>query len=99
MYSLQLPFWLAAFCAALPLVFIHFLCKKRGADAEEEDAVAAVGLLKDRALFWYTLSGLLASYVGGSFASCISQYVLAAMPTVLRKRWSPWCCPSTPPWW
>ncbi len=35
-------------------------------------------LLKDRALFWYTLSGLLASYVGGSFASCISQYVLAA---------------------
>lgn len=30
------------------------------------------------ALFWYTLSGLLASYVGGSFATCISQYVLAA---------------------
>ncbi|HDS9357618.1 TPA: efflux MFS transporter YdeE [Enterobacter chengduensis] len=80
MYSLQLPFWLAAFCAALPLGFIHFLVQKSVAlDAPEEKAPWQPSiLLKDRALFWFTLSGLLASYVGGSFATCISQYVLAA---------------------
>ncbi|MXH64238.1 MFS transporter, partial [Escherichia coli] len=80
MYSLQLPFWLAAFCAALPLGFIHFFVQKSVAlDAAEEKAPWQPSvLLKDRALFWYTLSGLLASYVGGSFATCISQYVLAA---------------------
>ena len=79
MYSLQLPFWLAAFCAALPLGFIHFFVQKRRAGYRRgEDARQPSVLLKDRALFWFTLSGLLASYVGGSFASCISQYVLAA---------------------
>ena len=33
-------------------------------------------LLRDRALLWFTCSGLLASFVGGAFASCLSQYVL-----------------------
>ncbi|MCS2161614.1 efflux MFS transporter YdeE [Scandinavium sp. H11S7] len=78
MYSLQLPFWLAAICAAFPLVLIQ-LYVQRGAQSDEEK-VATVWqpsvLLKDKALFWFTLSGLLASYVGGSFATCISQYVL-----------------------
>lgn len=78
MYSLQLPFWLAAFCAACPLVFIQFYVKR--AVESDEEKIASVWrpsvLLKDKALFWFTLSGLLASYVGGSFATCISQYVL-----------------------
>ena len=80
MYSLQLPFWLAAFCAALPLGFIHFFVQKSIASDSPEEKMPwqPSVLLKDRALFWYTLSGLLASYVGGSFATCISQYVLAA---------------------
>lgn len=80
MYSLQLPFWLAAFCAALPLVFIQFYVQKSvAADAEHAPVPWQPSvLLRDKALFWYTFSGLLASYVGGSFASCISQYVLAA---------------------
>lgn len=80
MYSLQLPFWLAAFCAAVPLVFIQFYVQKSvAADAEHAPVPWQPSvLLRDKALFWYTLSGLLASYVGGSFASCISQYVLAA---------------------
>lgn len=80
MYSLQLPFWLAALCAAFPLVFIQLWVQRVEAAASESGPVSwqPSVLLKDRALFWYTLSGLLASYVGGSFASCISQYVLAA---------------------
>lgn len=45
MYSLQLPFWLAAFCAALPLGFIHFFVQKSVAldTAEEKMPWAAVG--------------------------------------------------------
>ncbi|MDR9890399.1 efflux MFS transporter YdeE [Pseudenterobacter timonensis] len=80
MYSLQLPFWLAAVCAALPLGFIHFYVQKSVARMEEEKPVPwqPSVLLRDRALFWFTLSSLLASCVGGAFASCISQYVLAA---------------------
>jgi len=80
MYSLQLPFWVAAFCAALPLVLIQrYVQKGVAADSEHVPVPWQPSvLLRDRALFWYTLSGLLASYVGGSFASCISQYVLAA---------------------
>lgn len=80
MYSLQLPFWLAAFCAALPLVFIQLYVQKGlAADASEQPVPWQPSvLLRDKALFWFTLSGFMASYVGGSFASCISQYVLAA---------------------
>ncbi|WP_449556108.1 efflux MFS transporter YdeE [Huaxiibacter chinensis] len=80
MYSLQLPFWLAAFCAALPLVFIQLYVQKGvAADALEQPVPWQPSiLLRDKALLWFTLSGFLASYVGGSFASCISQYVLAA---------------------
>ncbi|WP_297199791.1 efflux MFS transporter YdeE [uncultured Pluralibacter sp.] len=81
MYSLQLPFWLAAVCAAFPLAFIQVYVHRQA--TRDEDSKAAPWqpslLLKDRALFWYTLSGLLASYVGGSFATCISQYVLVEM--------------------
>ena len=78
MYSLQLPFWLAAVCAAFPLVLIQFYVQ-RGTQSDEEKITTVWQpsvLLKDKALFWFTLSGLLASYVGGSFATCISQYVL-----------------------
>ncbi|MBB1200923.1 efflux MFS transporter YdeE [Enterobacteriaceae bacterium 89] len=79
MYSLQLPFWLAAVCAAFPLVFIQFFVQRMAISEEERASTVwqPSVLLKDRALFWFTLSGLLASYVGGSFATCISQYVLS----------------------
>ncbi|MRS15926.1 efflux MFS transporter YdeE [Enterobacteriaceae bacterium RIT691] len=79
MYSLQLPFWLAAVCAAFPLVFIQFFVQRMAISAEDKtcNVWQPSVLLKDRALFWFTLSGLLASYVGGSFATCISQYILS----------------------
>lgn len=79
MYSLNLPFWLAAFCAAFPLVFIgRFVQRVTASSANGEPVTWSPSvLLRDKALFWFTLSGFLASFVGGSFASCISQYVLA----------------------
>ncbi len=79
MYSLNLPFWLAAFCAAFPLVFIGRFVQRVAANTANGEPVAwsPSVLLRDKALFWFTLSGFLASFVSGSFASCISQYVLA----------------------
>lgn len=79
MYSLNLPFWLAAFCAAFPLVFIGRFVQRVAASSANGEPVtwSPSVLLRDKALFWFTLSGFLASFVGGSFASCISQYVLA----------------------
>ena len=75
-----LPFWLAALCAAFPLVFIQIFVERTSAASAEgiTPQWTPSVLLRDRALLWFTFSGLLASFVGGSFASCISQYVLAA---------------------
>lgn len=83
MYSLNLPFWLAAVCAAFPLVFIQRYVQRIVASTSVGKQVAwsPSVLLQDKALFWFTLSGFLASFVGGSFASCISQYVLAVADT------------------
>ena len=80
MQSINLPFWLAALCAAFPLVFIQIFVERTSAVSVEGTAPQWTPsvLLRDRALLWFTFSGLLASFVGGSFASCISQYVLAA---------------------
>ncbi len=79
MYSINLPFWLAAFCSAVPLVFIQLFVRRVSAAQNSENSVAwsPSVLLRDRALRWFTLSGLLASFVAGSFASCIAQYVMS----------------------
>lgn len=79
MYSINLPFWLAAFCSAVPLVFIQLFVRRVSAVQNSENSVAwsPSVLLRDRALRWFTLSGLLASFVAGSFASCIAQYVMS----------------------
>lgn len=78
MYSINLPFWLAAFCSAVPLVFIQLFVRRVSAAQNSVNSVAwsPSVLLRDRALRWFTLSGLLASFVAGSFASCIAQYVM-----------------------
>ena len=78
MHSINLPFWLAAACAALPLVAIQFFVQRSPAAVAQDNATrwSPSVLLRDRALMWFTLSALLASFVGGSFASCIAQYVL-----------------------
>ncbi|AVR37847.1 MFS transporter [Klebsiella quasipneumoniae] len=70
MHSINLPFWLAAACAAQP-----------GAAVWTPSV-----LLRDRALLWFTCSGLLASFVGGAFASCISQYVLVVASSDFAEK-------------
>ncbi|WP_342320752.1 efflux MFS transporter YdeE [Kosakonia sp. BYX6] len=79
MQSINLPFWLAAMCAAFPLVFIQLYVKRVAVGSGLDPAVdwSPSVLLKDKALGWFTLSNFLASFVAGSFASCLSQYVMA----------------------
>jgi len=79
MQSANLPFWLAAACAAFPLVFIQLYVQRIPITPAGEESVAwsPSVLLRDKALLWFTLSGFLAAFVAGSFASCISQYVMS----------------------
>lgn len=78
MQSINLPFWLAAVCSAFPLVFIQTWVKRSATPSESLNAAvwSPSVLLRDKALCWFTLSAFLASFVGGAFASCISQYVM-----------------------
>ncbi|HHG8774035.1 TPA: efflux MFS transporter YdeE [Raoultella planticola] len=88
MHSINLPFWLAAACAAFPLVFIQLFVQRTTAAVALDSATrwSPSVLLRDRALMWFTLSGLLASFVGGSFASCISQYVLVVADSDFAEK-------------
>lgn len=88
MYSINLPFLLAAVCAALPLMLIQRYVQRLLASESEQTPVAwdPSVLLRDKALLWFTLSGLLASFVGGSFASCLSQYVLAVADSTFAEK-------------
>lgn len=88
MHSINLPFWLAAICAAFPLVFIQrYVARLTPAELSATPVVWSPSvLLHDRALLWFTLSGLLASFVGGSFASCLSQYVLSVGDSLFAEK-------------
>ena len=88
MHSINLPFWLAACCAAFPLLFIQRYVRRVQVEHDVVNTVvwSPSVLLQDKALLWFTLSGLLASFVGGSFASCISQYVLAAATSDFAEK-------------
>ncbi|WPO93486.1 MULTISPECIES: efflux MFS transporter YdeE [unclassified Pseudescherichia] len=88
MQSSQLPFWLAAACAAFPLVFIQLWVQRVMVKSEEETLQpwSPSLLLHDKALLWFTLSGVLASFVSGSFASCISQYVMAVADNAFAQK-------------
>lgn len=78
MQSINLPFWLAAVCSAFPLVFIQTWVTRSQppVDGMNTAVWSPSVLLRDKALLWFTLSAFLASFVGGAFSSCISQYVM-----------------------
>ncbi|AWH88598.1 efflux MFS transporter YdeE [Limnobaculum parvum] len=88
MYSINMPFWLAACCAAFPLVFIQRYVERVRIDMRSENSVAwsPSVLLRDRALLWFTLSGILAAFVSRSFASCISQYILVVADSDFAEK-------------
>lgn len=88
MYSINLPFLLAAVCAAFPLLFIQLFVQRVAAGSAIDGAAnwSPSVLVKDRALGWFTLSGVLASFVCGSFASCLAQYVMAVADNAFAEK-------------
>lgn len=88
MYNLNLPFLLAATCSAIPVVVIQLFVQRLTAKASEDNSVAwsPSVLLRDRALRWFTFSGFLASFVAGSFASCISQYLMSVADNEFAEK-------------
>ncbi|VYU80798.1 efflux MFS transporter YdeE [Metakosakonia massiliensis] len=88
MHSINLPFWLAVGCSAVPLMLIKLYVRRVSVAQTTAETVAwsPSVLLRDRALRWFTLSGLLASFAGGSFASCIAQYVMSVADSAFAEK-------------
>ncbi|WP_099075378.1 efflux MFS transporter YdeE [Proteus alimentorum] len=88
MYGTQLPFWLAAISASVPLFMIQlFVQRSKAIKAGEENSVKwdPKIMLKDRALSWFVLSTFFGTLTFGSFASCISQYILVVYDAKLAE--------------
>ncbi|MCC8365968.1 efflux MFS transporter YdeE [Xenorhabdus sp. PB61.4] len=88
MYSANFPFWLAAFSAAFPIVFIQrYVQRVRTAGNNQNPATKwdPAVMLRDRALVWFILSTFLGSLVFGSFTVWISQYVLTVADSTLAE--------------
>ncbi|WP_031522705.1 efflux MFS transporter YdeE [Siccibacter colletis] len=89
-YSIDMPFWMAVFTSAIPLVLIQrYVQSVQIARAGPDQAAVKWSpsvMLHDRALMWFTLSAFLGSLVGGSFASCISQYLLAVADSDFAQK-------------
>ena len=88
MYGTQLPFWLAAISASVPLFMIQlFVQRSKAINAGEENSVKwdPKIMLKDRALSWFVLSTFFGTLTFGPFASCISQYILVVYDAKLAE--------------
>lgn len=88
MYGTQLPFWLAAISATVPLFVIQlFVQRSKATNSGEENSVKwdPKIMLKDRALSWFVLSTFFGTLTFGSFASCISQYILVVYDAKLAE--------------
>lgn len=88
MYGTQLPFWLAAISASIPLFMIQlFVQHSKAINVGEENSVKWEPkiMLKDRALSWFVLSTFFGTLTFGSFASCISQYILVVYDAKLAE--------------
>ncbi len=100
MHSINLPFWLAAACAAFPLVFIQLFLQRDGA------AAAQPGLPSGR----LRCCCATAHCCGLPVQGCWPPSSAALSPPVSRstywwspaatspKKWWPWCCRLTPRW-
>ncbi|NDL66003.1 MFS transporter [Acerihabitans arboris] len=97
--SAALPFYLSGVLAGATALTLALLLPRYGRPAAQENdhVVAAVTekinfrqtvnvLRHDKRLIFFTLGGILASLVGGQFASCISQYLMVAFDADFAYR-------------
>ncbi|UNM96984.1 efflux MFS transporter YdeE [Ignatzschineria rhizosphaerae] len=81
-YSINLPFWLAACTASLPIFFIHRFVESTKRNTHEDGKPIAwnpSAMFHDRVLAWFIISTFLGSLVFGSFITWISQYVITVV--------------------
>ncbi|OAT39327.1 efflux MFS transporter YdeE [Proteus myxofaciens] len=88
MYGTQLPFWLAAISACIPLFAIQLFVQRSKMVTNSEETQVKWDpriLFKDKALSWFVLSAFFGTLTFGSFASCISQYILVVYDAKLAE--------------
>ncbi|NDJ57493.1 MFS transporter [Enterobacteriaceae bacterium 4M9] len=87
MYSLNLPFWLAALSAVPPLWLVgRYVQPLAPVRQNAHIAWSPASLLRDNALRWFTLSTFLGQLVFGAFVTCLSQYALAIGDAQLAQQ-------------
>ncbi|WP_052045602.1 MFS transporter [Cedecea neteri] len=91
MYSTNLPFWLSAMTALLPILMIARYVKSlpvstSAADVEDKVLPSPRMMLRDKQLMWFTTSAFLGSMVYGAFAGCLSQYAIVIGDTGLAEK-------------
>lgn len=87
MYSLTLPFWLAALSAVPPLWLIGRYVQPLAPVAQDTHAAwSPAALLHDKALMWFTLSTFFGQLVFGAFVTCLTQYALATSDAQLAQN-------------
>lgn len=89
-YGLNMPFWLSAVTSGITFVVITIFVQRVAPAHEQADAPSGpppLSLLwRDQRLLWFTGSAFLGSLVAGSFAVCISQYVLTFSDSALAQQ-------------
>ncbi|CCJ88609.1 Putative transport protein [Cronobacter turicensis 564] len=89
-YGLNMPFWLSAVTSGMTFMVISVFVQRVAPAHEQADSPAGpppLSLLwRDQRLLWFTASAFLGSLVAGSFAICISQYVLTFSDSALAQQ-------------
>lgn len=87
MYSLHLPFWLAALSAVPPLWLVgRYVQPLAPVTPDAHARWSPTALLRDRALLWFTLSTFFGQLVFGAFVTCLTQYALATHDIQLAQN-------------
>ncbi|WP_336292898.1 efflux MFS transporter YdeE [Cronobacter dublinensis] len=89
-YGLNMPFWLSAVTSGITFMVIGLFVQRVAPAHEHADSPAGPPplplLWRDPRLLWFTASAFLGSFVAGSFALCISQYVLTFSDSALAQQ-------------
>jgi len=89
-YGLNMPFWLSAVTSGMTFMVISVFVQRVAPAHEQADSPAGPPALPlprgAQRLLWFTASAFLGSLVAGSFAICISQYVLTFSDSALAQQ-------------
>lgn len=90
-YNTNLPFWLSAMTALLPMMMIARCVENQSVSASPAEGAdkplpSPRVMLRDKQLMWFTTSAFLGSMVYGAFAGCLSQYAIVIGDTGLAEK-------------